>query len=84
MDKKIVSRIKYCLPDDCDNTPTKEIEVGNEFHIYCCEKGFLQAMDEFTSSPFKEPHIITDEIIAPKENVTNNLNQLLLIIIGRI
>ena len=80
MDKKIISKIKYCLPNECDNTPTEEIEVGNELHIYCCEKGFLQTMDEFTSSPLKEPHNISDEVIAPKETTLSNLNQLLLII----
>lgn len=74
---KKISKIKVCCPDECDNTPTEEIEVGNEFHIYCCEKGFLQAMDEFTNSPFEEPHTITDEAIAPRESTPNVMNQLL-------
>lgn len=74
---KKISKIKVCCPDECDNTPTEEIEVGNEFHIYCCEKGFLQAMDEFTNSPLEGPHTITDESICPKESTPNVMNQLL-------
>ncbi len=76
MDKKI-SKIKVCCPGECDNTPTEEMEVGNEIHIYCCEKGFLKTMDEFTNSPLKGPHTITDEAIAPRENNPNVMNQLL-------
>ena len=63
-----------CCPGECDNTPTEEIEVGNELHIYCCEKGFLKTMDEFINSPFKEPHTITDETIPPRGSTTNDMN----------
>ena len=73
---KVIKRIKVCLTNDCNNTPTEEIEVGNEFHIYCCEKGFLQAMEEF-SNPVEGPHTITDESICPKENTTNDMIHLL-------
>lgn len=76
MANKVIKKIKVCLANDCDNTPTEEIEVGNEFHIYCCEKGFLQAMEEF-SNPIEEPHTITDESICPKESTPNVINQLL-------
>ncbi len=51
--------------------------MGNEFHIYCCEKGLAKTMDEFTNSPFKEPHIITDEAVPPRENNPNVMNQFL-------
>jgi len=75
MANKVIKKIKVCS-NNCDNTPTEEIEVGNEFHIYCCEKGFLQAMEEF-SNPVEGPHTITDESICPKESTPNNMNQLL-------
>lgn len=39
--------VQVCKEKECDKTPTEPITIGNETHIFCCQKGFEKSLKDF-------------------------------------
>lgn len=65
MSKKTFT-IKVCKDNECDKNPTEPLEIGNEWYIYCCIKGFEKSLKDFTEW-LKNSKQKSDECIQPND-----------------
>ena len=42
-------KVKTFCKQDCEGVPY-EVEVGNQTHLFCCEKGFKKSLKDFQES----------------------------------